>query len=497
MPLKNQQHREMLSRIADNAMQERGLESQFSQEVEEQLLKITSPAQEDNELIHDLTDLLWCSIDNDDSLDLDQLTVAEKLHDRSVKIYVAIADVDALVRKNSPIDQHAQINTTSVYSSAKVFPMLPLKLSNNLTSLNYHENRLAIVVETIISEDGNALSSKLYRARVRNKAKLAYDSVSAWIEQLSGMPAELEAVTGMDQQIIMQDTVAQKLRKKRHSQGSLEFETFQPKAIFKDGRLVGIAQQPQNRARQLIEEFMIVTNTAIARFLATHGGASLRRVVRSPERWLRICEYVRQFGETLPRRPNSTALEKFLAKQHKTDPLHFPDISLTIIKLMGSGEYVVERSGELPIGHFGLAVQDYTHSTAPNRRYPDLISMRMVKAALAKETSPYTLKELEGLALHCTEQEDASRKVERRIRKSEAALYLEPFLGSQFDAIVTGINNNGTWVRLISPPAEGMLIHNATALTIGEKIRVKLVTTDVEHGFIDFIKVPSYPSHHH
>jgi exoribonuclease-2 len=234
---------------------------------------------------------------------------------------------------------------------------------------------------------------------------------------------------------------------------------------------------------------MIVTNTSIAQFLVQHGGSSLRRIVRSPERWLRICEYVRQFGSTLPKHPDSKALEKFLSKQHQKDPLHFPDISLTIIKLMGSGEYVVEQSGQLPIGHFGLAVQDYTHSTAPNRRYPDLITLRMVKAILSHEKSPYSIKELEELALHCTDQEDATRKVERRIRKSEAALYLQPLLGSQFTALVTGINNNGTWVRLLSPPVEGMLIHNATALSIGEKIRVKLVTTDVERGFIDFIRV--------
>lgn len=485
----NQKHHDLLVHIANHAMIERGLEPDFSEAVKEQLSSINTSSDEDSPLIKDLTQLLWCSIDNDDSLDLDQLTVAESLPHHTTKIYVAIADVDALVKKNSPIDEHAYINTSSVYSSAKIFPMLPAKLSNNLTSLNLNENRIAIVVETTISKEGAVINSTVYRARVRNKAKLAYDATSAWIDNPSNMPPALKEVSGMDEQIIIQDRVAQTLKKVRHNQGSLEFETFQPKAIFKDGRLIDIQQQVQNRARQLIEEFMIVTNTSIARFLAQHGGSSLRRVVRSPERWLRICEYVRQFGTTLPKHPDSKALEKFLSKQHLTDPLHFPDISLTIIKLMGSGEYVVEKSGQLPIGHFGLAVQDYTHSTAPNRRYPDLITLRMVKAILNHEKSPYSAKELQELALHCTAQEDATRKVERRIRKSEAALYLQPLLGSEFTAVVTGINNNGTWVRLLSPPAEGMLIHNATALAIGEKIRVKLVSTDVERGFIDFIRV--------
>jgi len=486
---KHLHHRSDLVRIATRAMTERGLEPEFSSRVEHQLAAITGPGNEADPAIRDLTHLLWCSLDNDDSLDLDQLTVSEVLAHGAVRLWVAIADVDALVKKGTPIDEHALINTTSVYTSARIFPMLPERLSTDLTSLNFNEDRLALVTEMVFNADGSLAGSTVYRARVRNKAKLAYDAVSAWIDGDAALPAAAAAVPGMEAQLRTQDLIAQTLRVRRHAEGSLELETFQPRAVFEGEEVVDIRQQVQNRGRQLIEEVMIATNGCTARYLAGRGGASLRRVVRSPERWLRIVAVAKEYGETLPADPDSKALEAFLAKRHKADPLRFPDLSLVIVRLMGSGEYVVETPGGPPIGHFGLAVRDYTHSTAPNRRFPDLITSRLLKAALADEPQPYSNAELVELAMHCTRQEDSAQKVERRMRKSEAALLLESRIGERFDGVVNGSTDDGIWVRIFSPPADGKLVSGDGALRVGDKVRVKLVGTNVERGFIDFVLV--------
>ena len=482
-------HRSDLIRLAASAMSERGLQPEFSASVEQQLAAITGASKETGPEILDLTSLLWCSIDNDDSLDLDQLTVSEVLGNGLVKMLVAIADVDALVKKDSAIDGHARANTTSVYTSARIFPMLPERLSTDLTSLNFNVDRLALVTEMVLSADASLVSATVYRARVCNKAKLAYDAVSAWIDGEGVLPAAAAAVAGMDAQLRTQDAVAQQLRARRHSEGSLELETFQPRVVFEGEQVVDIRLQEHNRARQLIEEVMIATNGCTARYLATRGGASLRRVVRSPERWLRIVGVAKEYGETLPNEPDSKALEAFLAKRHQADPLRFPDLSLVIVKLMGRGEYVVETHGGAPIGHFGLAVHDYTHSTAPNRRFPDLITSRLIKAALRDQPSPYSNSELSELAQHCTRQEDAAQKVERQMRKSEAALLLESHVGQRFDALVTGVTNDGVWVRVFSPPAEGKLVAGDGSLKIGQKVHVKLVATNVSRGFIDFVLV--------
>ena len=470
-------------------MLERGLEPEFSQRVEQQLSTITVAARGSDAAIHDLTALLWCSIDNDDSLDLDQLTACESLAQGAVRLWVAIADVDALVPQGSPIDEHALLNTTTVYTSARIFPMLPERLSTDLTSLNFGEDRLALVTEMVFDADAVLSGATVYRALVRNKAKLAYDAVSAWIDGQGPLPEAAAVVLGMEAQLRAQDALAQRLRQRRRAQGSLELETFQPRAVFEGEQVVGIEQQVHNRARQLIEEVMIATNGCTARYLARRGGASLRRVVRSPERWLRIVALAKEYGEALPDEPDSKALEAFLAKRHKADPLRFPDLSLVVVKLMGSGEYVVEAPGEAPIGHFGLAVRDYTHSTAPNRRFPDLITSRLLKAALQNQRAPYSNTELAELATHCTQQENAAQKVERRMRKSEAAIVLESRIGERFDAIVTGASSEGTWVRLLSPPADGKVVSGAGGLQVGDKVHVKLLSTDVEHGFIDFSRV--------
>ena len=478
-----------LVRIATGVMSERGLEPEFPAGVRQQLSSITGPASDADSRIRDLTALLWCSIDNDDSLDLDQLTTCEVLGGGGVKILVAVSDVDALVKKGSAIDEHAWINTTSVYTSAKVFPMLPVRLSNDLTSLNPDQDRLAVVTEMTVAADATITHATTYRATVRNKAKLAYDAVAAWIDGVGALPEAARAVPGLDLQVRAQDGVAQRLRAKRQAQGALQFETFQPRAVFEGERVVDIRQQVQNRARQLIEELMVATNECTARFLASGGGASLRRVVRSPERWLRIAEVAKKFGESLPKEPDSLALAEFLARRHQADPLRFPDLSLVIVKLMGRGEYVVEHPGATPIGHFGLAVRDYTHSTAPNRRFPDLMTLRILKGLLAGIQPPYSSAELEALAQHCTQQEDAAQKVERRVRKSEAALLLESRVGQQFDAIVTGRSVSDTWVRIFAPPVEGKLVARVPELEVSQRIRVKLVSANVERGFIDFVVV--------
>lgn len=483
-------HRADLSTIATWAMFSRGLEPEFSQAVQRQVAAFKGPALESDDHIRDLTALLWCSIDNDDSRDLDQLTAIEPLHHGQVRVYVAIADVDALVKKGSPVDAHARTNTTSVYTSAVVFPMLPDRLCTDLTSLNADEDRMALVNDMTFSEDGVLMNASLYRAKVRNKAKLAYDAVSAWIEGEGDLPEPAQRVKGMNTQLRLQDELAQKLRVLRRSEGSLEFETFQPKAEFDGDRITDIKQQVQNRARQLIEEFMIVTNGCTARFLATHGQVSLRRVVRSPERWLRIVQVAQEYGTTLPNEPDGKALEAFLAEQHRRDPLRFPDLSLVIVKLMGSGEYVVEHNNSPQIGHFGLAVRDYMHSTAPNRRFPDLITLRLIKAVLTGDKPPYSTTELDELAAHCTAQEDAAQKVERQVRKSEAALLLHAFIGQRFDGLITGSSDKGTWVRIFQPPAEGRLVDAPASLMadlkVGQAVKVRLISTSVERGFIDF-----------
>ncbi|RQO57332.1 ribonuclease II [Paucibacter sp. KBW04] len=479
-----------LAALASQAMLERGLEPEFPPAVQKELAGLPADlppqATAGPAAIRDLRALPWCSIDNDDSLDLDQLTTCQRQRGGGLRLFVAVADVDVRVPPGSAIDQHAQLNTCSVYTSARIFPMLPERLSTDLSSLNPQQDRLALVTEMLIDAQGELQHSSIGRAWVRNQAKLAYDATSAWLLGEAELPAAALAWPGMDEQLRLQDAMAQTLRARRHAQGSLEFETLQPRVIFEGEKVLDLQQQEQNRARQLIEEFMIATNGCCARFLAAHGGASLRRVVRSPERWARIVEEAHKYGEQLPNSPDAQALEGFLARRRRADPLRFPDLSLVIVKLMGAGEYVVERPGSAPIGHFGLAEREYTHSTAPNRRYPDLISQRMIKACLAGQPGPYSPAELEDLALHCTRQEDAARKVERRMRKSEAALFLEPRIGEIFAALVTGRGEAGTWVRVLNPPVEGMLVGHAPEMRLGQRLNVRLVGCNIEKGFIDF-----------
>ena len=484
---RRQHAREDLIRIADRVMREKGLEPEFPRAVLDELRSIPGAARAAG--VKDLRELPWCSIDNDDSRDLDQLSVGERRSDGSTRLRIAIADVDALVPRDSAVDRHAGVNTTSVYTAARIYPMLPERLSTDLTSLVQDEDRLAVVVEVVVAPDGTLDGSDVYRATVRNRAKLAYDSVSAWLEGEAPAPAALAAIPGLEENLRWQDAAAQRLREVRHQQGALDLETIEARAVFVGDEIAGLEQQQKNRARQLIEDLMIAANAVTARFLDRHGLPSLRRVLRSPERWDRIVGVARDAGEALPAEPDAAALEAFLRQRKKADPLRFPDLSLTIVKLMGSGEYAVDLPGAEPAGHFGLAVRDYTHSTAPNRRYPDVITQRLLKAALAGAPSPYSVAELQSLAAHCTEQEDDATKIERQVRKSAAALLLEDRIGQAFDGIVTGASEKGTWVRVLAPPVEGKLTQGAAGLDVGDRVRVKLTGTDVERGFIDFVRL--------
>jgi len=491
MNANDKQHRAILQSIAHRAMIERGLLPDFSAEALAELGGIQAPAAITGEPVRDLRDLLWASIDNDDSLDLDQLTVAEALPGDKIKILVAVADVDSLVKNGSAIDEHARHNTTSVYTAAEIFPMLPEKLSTNLTSLNFNEERLSIVVEMVIDADGSLQDSDIYRARVRNHAKLAYNSIAGWLEGSGILPEAVAAVKGLDENLRMQDRTAQGLKNFRHVHGALSLETIEAKPVFDGDEIRDLEVETKNRAKEIIEDFMIAANGVTARYLASKKSPSIRRVVRTPKRWDRIVEIAGEHGSKLPVNPDSKALEGFLTKEKAADPLRFPDLSLAVIKLIGAGEYIAELPGDTAPGHFGLAVRDYTHSTAPNRRYTDLITQRLLKAAIGGASSPYSNDELRVLAIHCTEEEDAANKVERQVGKSAAALLIESRIGEQFDAIVTGASSKGTWVRLLNVPVEGKLVQGFNGMDVGDRMRVQLIDTNVERGYIDFKKVGS------
>ncbi|MCE5245613.1 RNB domain-containing ribonuclease, partial [bacterium] len=438
--------------------------------------------------VRDLRDLLWVSIDNDDSRDLDQLSFAEPAEGGVVRLLVAIADVDALVAKDSATDGHARHNTTSVYTAAEIFPMLPELLSTDRTSLGEDAERPAIVVEMLAAPDGALPRTDVYLAQVRNHAKLAYNSVAAWLDGQGPAPARVAAVPGVAEQLRLQDAVAQALRTVRHRHGALSLETIEPHAVFEGDAIADLRLEEKNRAKELIEDLMIAANGVAARFLEARGFPSLRRALRSPERWERIVRLAAGYGETLPAAPDAAALEAFLAKRREADPVRFPDLSLAIVKLIGRGEYQVERPGGATPGHFGLAVHDYTHSTAPNRRFADLATQRLIKAALAGDGAPYSPDALEEIALHCTLQEGNAAKVERQVRKAAAALLLESRIGERFEGIVTGAADKGTWVRIFHPPVEGRLVRGFQGLDVGDRVVVELLGTDVDRGFVDFAR---------
>jgi len=491
--MKNQLHRDSINlpAIAHQAMIDAGFVPDVPDSVLAELQSLASkppPAVADSGT-RDLRSLLWSSIDDRKSRDLDQVEYAERLPSGDICVRVGIANVDALVQKGSAIDAHAAENGTSVYTGVRTFPMLPEQLSTDMTSLVGGADRPSIVTEVIIAPDGTVKSTDVYPALLHNYAKLSYEAVGAWLDNAGPMPTEIASVPKMDAQIRLQFEAAEHLRDLRKEHGALELETIEASPVINNlGQVTELSVVERNSARDLIENFMIAANVAMAQFLTAQGALSLRRVVRTPEHWDRIVEIAHELHEQLPAQPDSRALADFLARRKTADPQHFPDLSLSIIKLLGPGEYTVQKpgaSGEESI-HFGLAVHDYTHSTAPNRRYADLVSQRLVKAVLGKRAGPYTEAELTAIAAHCTEREDAARKVERKMRKVGAAVLMQDRIGEVFDAIVTGVSPKGTYARLIKPPVDGRIMRGEQGLRVGEKISVKLLDADPQRGFIDF-----------
>jgi exoribonuclease-2 len=481
---------------AHAAMIEHGFQPDFPAGTDKELAAIqaaiASPPQSNAALptgaeIQDLRNLLWSSIDNDTSKDLDQIEWAERLPDGRIRVLVGVADVDERVHQGSLIDKHAQSETTSVYTGVKVFPMLPVELSEGATSLNENQDRVAIVIEIAVDAEGAASDGKAYRALVRNRAQLAYPSVGAWLEGRGQAPAKVAASADLAAQLKLQDEAAQRMMGSRFQHGALDLETLETRPVLITDQIVGIAPIAKNRATSLIEEFMVAANGVIARTFEQAGVASIRRIVRTPKRWDRIVELAKERkGVNLPAEPDSKALNDFLLDQKQKDPDHFPDLSLMVIKLMGPGEYILVKPNEPSPGHFGLAVQDYTHSTAPNRRFPDVVTQRLLKAWLKHALAPYTEDALNAIATRCTEREDAARHVERDMQKRIAAVALHPHIGQSYAAIVTGVNQSGTFVRTLDPHVDGMVVRGQKGLDVGDRVTVKLVNTDPVRGYIDF-----------
>jgi exoribonuclease-2 len=477
-----------LQATAKQIMIEHGFEPDFPPEVPAQLAQLRAHPPQITTAggARDLRQLLWSSIDNDTSRDLDQIEVVERLPNGDVKVMVGIADVDAFAPKQTPIDQHATRETTTVYAGVRNFPMLPEELSTGLTSLLENQDRLAVVCEFVVAAAGGVSGGQLYRALVRNKAQLQYNSLGAWLEGKAPAPAKVSASSDLQAQLKLQDEVAQELKKLRVEHGALTLQTDELHPLIINDQVVDVVNQEQNHATELIEDFMIAANGVAARML--EKVSSLRRIVKTPERWDRIVQLAAAKGTKLPGDPDSKALNEFLIQQKTADPGHFGDLSLAVIKLIGRGEYVLERAGDTAPGHFGLAVQDYTHSTAPNRRFPDLVTQRLVKAMLAGQKNPYTDDALAAIAANCTLKENAAKKVEREMGKRLAAIAMQHRIGEIFDAIVTGVTPKGTFILVQKPRVEGLLAQGPKGLDVGDKLRAKLIRTDVQHGFIDFAR---------
>jgi VacB/RNase II family 3'-5' exoribonuclease len=471
-------------------MRENGFEIDVSPGVAQQLsdLERHPPLVAPGADVRDLRRLLWSSIDNDTSRDLDQLELAERSPDGTTKVMVAIADVDAFVPKDSPIDRQAAGRTTTVYTGVRTFPMLPEQLSTATTSLQEGADKLAVIIEFVVGTNGQVQASTVYRGVVRNTAQLSYDAVGAWLEDRGPAPPKVAASPDLEAQLRLQDGAAQALRNERSRHGALNIETIETRPVVVNDQILSLEIQEKNRATELIEDFMIASNEVVARLLAARKVSSIRRVVETPKRWDRIVALAATLGGRLPAAPDSKALNDFLIARKSADPDHFADLSLTVIKLMGPGEYVLERPGDPEQGHFGLAVTDYTHSTAPNRRFADLVTQRLAKAALANQPPPYTDDELRVVAAKCTSKANAARKVERDVAKRIAAIAMSGRIGETFDAIVTGVTPHGTFVRVVKPHVEGLLAQGEQGADVGDRLRVRLIRTDVEHGFVDFAR---------
>lgn len=471
---------------ARSEMVEEGFSPDFLPGTDEQIAAIRHrPPFVPGAALPDLRQLLWSSIDNDSSRDLDQIEVAERLAN-GIRVLVAIADVDSAVAVNTPIDQHAASQTTSVYTAVHTFPMLPEELSTDLTSLNENVDRPAIVIEFLVPPEGTFTAPKIYRALVRNHAQLTYNGVGPWLEGKAAAPPKVTASAGLAAQLKLQDEAAVALRSQRQRLGALQFDRIESQAVVQNGNVRDITATHKTRANDLIEDFMVAANEVMAQTLKEKQRPSIRRVVKTPERWPRIVELAAQHGETLPSEPDSKALNDFLQKQRAADPVHYPDLSLAVVKLMGPGEYVLSQAGDEDQGHFGLAAHDYTHSTAPNRRFADLVTQRLIKAAFANQPSPYSESDLAAIARNCTLKEDAARKVERTMLKRVAAVALQGRIGETFPGVVTGVTPKGVFVRLAQPPVEGRVMQGEAGMDVGDQVRVRLLHTNPQLGFIDF-----------
>ncbi len=476
-----------LSAAARQTMIDEGFQPDFPPAVQAQMAVLRAqPAVHANGTMRDLRALLWSSIDNDTSRDLDQAEFAERA-DNGIRVLVAIADVDEDVLAGTAIDLHAASEATSVYTGVRTFPMLPEELSTGLTSLNEYEDRVAVVIEIVVAADGSVSSGNVYRTLIRNQAQLTYNGVGPWLEGTAAAPAKVAASADLQAQLKLQDEAARLLLDERHRLGALNLDRTEAEAVVTDGKVSGINTRRKNRATDLIENFMVAANGVMARTLAQAGVSSIARVVRTPLRWPRIVELAAAHGGTLPATPDSGALNAFLLKRKAEDPDHYADVSLAVVKLMGPGEYVLARSGDNNIGHFALAAHDYTHSTAPNRRFADTVTQRLVKAVIAKAPAPYSDSQLDAAAKNCTLKEDAARKVERVMNKRIAAVALQPRIGDTFSAIVTGVTPKGVFVRVNDPPAEGILVHGQ-GVDVGDKLQVKLISTDPQRGYLDFAR---------
>ncbi|MDQ6611606.1 MAG: RNB domain-containing ribonuclease [Gemmatimonadota bacterium] len=473
-----------LRAAAHNAMLTNGFEPDFPAAVLQEAERAPDPVTTASANVRDLRALPWSSIDNDTSVDLDQLEVAERLANGNMKVRVAIADVAATVAMGSAIDKHAALNATSVYTGIITFPMLPERLSTQLTSLGEDNDRPVIVIEYDVTPSGETASHNVYLAYARNHAKLAYSNVGDWLDGKGALP--VSATSEIEAQIRLQDEAAQLIRADRIKRGALNFETIEAEPVVGADNSINIELVRKTRASHLIEDFMVAANVVMAGFLDEQGAASIRRVVRTPARWNRIVELAAKVGERLPDTPDSPALGAFLQRRQAADPTHFADLSLAVVKLLGPGEYEMHEPGAPEEGHFGLAAHYYTHSTAPNRRYIDLVTQRLLKAVLNKQPAPYSPAELTVIATHCTERENAARKVERLVRKESAAASLSGRVGEIFNAIVTGVTGQGTYARVTTPPVEGRVMRGESGLDVGDRVRLQLISTDESRGFIDF-----------
>jgi len=473
--------------IAHEAMERYGFEPEFPKAVIREVSAMGEDTiQHRNRDMRDLRHLLWSSIDNFDSEDLDQVEYCETGKNNEIHVKVAIADVDHFVSKDSATDRHAAHNGNSVYLGVETFPMLPDHLSKGISSLLPGGDRRAMVMEYTVLPDGGVIHGEIYRALVNNKAKLVYEEVGDWLEGSGPIPATVSEIPGLEEQIRLQAEATRRLRSHRMKKGALDLETLEAEPVMKGGTVHGLVIQEQNAARQIIEEFMVASNGTMVHVLGDARAPMIQRVVRVPKHWDGIVETAALYKFKLPKGPDSKALAKFLDQQRKADPERFPDLSLTIVKLMGPGEYVSFVPGDTPIGHFALAVVDYTHSTAPNRRYVDIVNQRLLKSALDRTPLPYSPRTLNELAEWLSDREKASQKAERFMRKVAAAVLLRDRVGQSFDAIVTGAAEKGTYVRLIDPPAEGRVVEGERGLRVGQKIVVRLLSTDPPKGFVDF-----------